>query len=158
TLAVKGDKGDEVIPMGNSPDPVKPGGAAPLTFLAWTPGGRLLAGQPNGTITVWNSTMKPEPPGSDHKAPVRAWAACGITGDFATADDHGTLAVWSSKADKTKVTSVFATPVTGLSFNTTGTRLLVTDSTGWVVIWDVAAGRAVHRVKRPVAAKASAYG
>src|SRR5262249_27246486 len=82
TLAAKGDKGDEGSPMGNAPDPVKPGGMATLTFLAFTPGGRLLAGQPNGTIAVWDSTMKPEPPVSDHKAPVRAWAACGITGDF----------------------------------------------------------------------------
>jgi hypothetical protein len=158
TLAAKGDTGDEVIPPGTSADPAKPGGAAPLTFLAWTPGGKLLAGQPTGTIAVWDATMKPEPPVSDHKAPVRAWAGCGVTGDFATADDQGTLAVWSAKADKTKVTSVFATPVTGLSFNTTGTRLLVTDSTGWVVIWDVAAGKAVYRVKRPAAPRAAAYG
>ena len=64
----------------------------------------------------------------------------------------------SAKGGKPGVTAVLSAPITGLSFNATGSRLAVTDGTGWLVIWDVAAAKAVHRVKRPTAVKAMAYG
>lgn len=148
-------KGDEIIPAGAAKDPQRP---ANLTFLAWTPGGKLFAGSPDGTINMWSAATKADAPSRDHKAPVRAWADTAATGDFATGDDAGNVGIWSAKGGKPTVTSVLATPVTGLSFGPTGARLAVTDSTGWLVIWDVAAGRAIHRVKRATGLKAVALG
>jgi WD40 repeat protein len=51
-----------------------------------------------------------------------------------------------------------AAPITGLSFDPAGSRLAVADDTGRLVIWDVVAGKAVHRVQRPAPVKALAYG
>jgi hypothetical protein len=153
--------GDEAIPAGNAADPQKPGGPGP-TFLAWSSASppRLFAGQADGAVTVWSSTMRPEPQSRGHKGPVKAWAACYATGDFATADDNGGLAVWPAKGGKPVFHGgVLSTPITSLSFNPTGSRLAITDTTGWVVIWDTAAAKAIHRIKaRPTGIKAMAYG
>jgi hypothetical protein len=147
-------KGDEVPPTGLGKDPAKPA----ATFFAWTPGGKLMAGQPDGSILAWSGPLRPEAASRDHKAAVKAWAACPTTGDFATGDDQGHVGVWSAKGGKPALTSVLATPITGLSFNATGSRLVVTDTTGWLVIWDVSAAKAIHRVKRPAAIRAVAAG
>jgi hypothetical protein len=140
----KGGGGDEAIPPGNANDPRSPTNP---TFLAWTPANKLFAGLPDGTIANWSATMRPEPQHRDHKAPVKAWATCVATGHFATADDKGHLAIWSAKGGKPAMDSVLSTAITGLSFNPSGSRLVIADSTGWLVIWDVAAGKAIHRVK-----------
>jgi WD40 repeat protein len=145
-----------VIPKDNSRDPNKPPGP---TFLAWTPTDRLFAGQPTGTISIWTNTMRPEAASNDHKAAVKSWAECVSSGDFATGDDKGNVALWSNKGGKPTVWPVFdGAPVTGLSFNTSGTRLAITDNTGWLVIWDATTGKAIHRVKRPVMPRAIAFG
>jgi WD40 repeat protein len=89
---------------------------------------------------------------------VKAWATSIATSDFATGDDTGHLAIWPAKGGKPALTSVLSTPINGLSFNPTGTRLAITDSTGWLVIWDVATAKAIHRIKRPAGVKAMAYG
>ena len=103
--------------------------------------------------------MRPEAGSTDHKAPVKAWAECFASSDFATGDEKGTVALWPGKGGKPTVWSVFdGAPITGISFNATGSRLAVTDNTGWLVIWDTAAGKALHRVKRPGRVKAMAYG
>lgn len=151
-------KGDEVIPINNAADPQRPGGGAAPTFLAWGTGGRLFAGQADGAIAIWSPTMKAEAASRDHKAPVKAWATCPATGDFATGDEQGSVGIWSAKGGKPAVTTVLSAPITGLSFNATGSRVAVTDKSGWLVIWDVAAAKAVHRVKRPTAIRAMAYG
>lgn len=150
-------KGDEVSPLtGKDRDPNRPNN---LTFLAWGPGNRLFAGQPDGTISIWSLPMRAEPPSRDHKAAVRAWAECAATGAFATGDDAGTVGVWSAKGGKPAMAEkVLATGVTGLAFSASGSRLAVTDATGWLVILDPAANRAVHRIKRPTAVRAVAFG
>jgi hypothetical protein len=149
-------KGDEITPAGNpAKDPAKPNG---LTFLAWAPGNRLFGGQPDGTITIWSTAMRAEAPSRDHRMAVKAWAECVETGDFATGDEQGNVGIWSMAGGKPKLTSVLATAVTGLSFSPSGARLAVTDATGWLVIFDPATGKALHRVKRPVAVKAVAFG
>ena len=110
-------------------------------------------------IAIWSPTMKPEAASRDHnKAAVKAWAACLATGDFATGDEQGSVGIWPAKGGKPVVTPVLSAPITGLSFNATGSRVAVTDSSGWLVIWDVAAAKAVHRVKRPAAIRAMTYG
>ncbi len=150
-------KGDEVVPGASAADPQKPNGAPGPTFLAWGAGNRLFAGLNDGAVAIWSETMRPEPQSRDHKATVKAWARAN-TGDFATGDEQGNLGVWSAKGGKPTVGSVLVTPITGLSFAPSGARLLIADSTGWLVIWDVANGKALHRVKRPVPVKALAFG
>lgn len=147
-------KGDEINP-GAGKDPTKP---RDPTFIAWPPGDRFFVGQSDGTIHIWSSARRADAPHRDHKAAVRAWAACIATGDFATGDDAGNVGIWSLTGDAPKVTSALATPVTGLSFSPSGARLAITDGTGWLVIWDPVAGKAIHRVKRPTAVKAMALG
>ncbi|QJW96861.1 WD40 repeat domain-containing protein [Frigoriglobus tundricola] len=147
-------KGDETLPMGLGKDPAKPA----ATFFAWAPGGKLMAGQPDGSILLWSGPLRPEAASRDHKATVKAWATCPATGDFATGDEQGHVGIWSAMGGKPTLTSVLATPITGLSFNATGSRLVVTDTTGWLVIWDVSAAKALHRVKRPAAIRAMTAG
>ena len=148
------NKGDETLPIGLGKDPAKP----VATFFAWTPGGKLMAGQPDGSILAWSGPLRPEASSRDHKAAVKAWAACPVTGDFATGDDQGHVGIWPAKGGKPTLASVLATPITGLSFNATGSRLAVTDTTGWLVIWDVPAAKAIYRVKRPTAIRAMTAG
>ncbi|MCI0699498.1 MAG: WD40 repeat domain-containing protein [Planctomycetia bacterium] len=148
-------KGDEIIPAISAPSAPKPTGP---TFLAWHPNGKLIAGQPDGSIATWANTMKPEPPIREHKAAVKVWAEYLDCGDFATGDERGNVGYWPFKSTKPKVSSVFNTPITALSFSPSGAFLAVTDNTGWLAIWDVVAEKAVHRVKRPVAPKAIAFG
>jgi WD40 repeat protein len=149
-------KSDEIIPRDHTRDPARPPGP---TFLAWGPGDRLLAGQPNGTVSAWSAAMRPEAPINDHKAAVRAWASCPATGGFATGDEKGNLALWPTGGGRPVLWPVFgAAPITGLSFDPAGSRLAVADDTGRLVIWDVVAGKAVHRVQRPAPVKALAYG
>ncbi len=98
-------------------------------------------------------------PSNDHKTPVRAWADCPATGDFATGDDKGNVALWPGKGGPPTLWPVLnGAPVAGLSFNAAGSRLAATDNAGWLVIWDTAAGKALHRVKRPAPVKAMTYG
>lgn len=145
---------DEIIPA-TSPDPAKPAGP---TFLAWTPSNRLFAGAPDGGITIWSALMKPEPANRDHKAPVKAWTACTGTGDFATGDDKGTVAIWPYKGGKPTLEAVFAAPVVGLSFSPSGAWLAVTDNTGWLAIVDVATAKVLQRKKLSAPVKALAFG
>ena len=148
-------KTDEITPAGLK-DPAKP---PATTFFAWTPGDKLLAGQPDGSILVWSNALKSEAASRDHKAAVKAWASCPATGSFATGDEQGAVGIWSAKGGNPTVTpAVLSAPITGLSFNATGSRLILSDGSGWLVIWDVATAKAVHRVKRPVAIKAMAAG
>ncbi len=152
-LAIPG-KTDEIIPINIPRDPPKPPG---LTFLGWG-GDRLYAGQPDGTITIYNLAMRPEAPARDHRAAVRAWAAS-PNGDFATGDEKGTVALWSARGGKPTLWPVFdGVAVTGLSFNRTGSQLVITDSTGWLAIWDISAGRMRHRIKRPTPVRAITFG
>ncbi len=151
-------KADETVPAGSGPDPATPGGKAGPTFLAWTPGGKLLAGQSDGAIAIWSSAMRPEPASRDHKAAVRAWADCPVTGAFATGDDHGVVAWWPYKGGKPTMAPVLTTPIAALAFAPSGAWLAVSDNTGWLVIWDVAAGKASQRKKLPTAVKTLAFG
>jgi hypothetical protein len=154
--AVPNPKSDEIIPRDHTRDPARPPGP---TFLAWGPGDRLFAGQPNGTVSIWGATMRAESPSNDHKAAVRAWARCPATGGFATGDEKGNLALWPVGGGRPVLWPVFdGAPITGLSFNPAGSRLATADDTGRLLIWDAVAGKAVHRVRRPAPVKALAYG
>lgn len=152
-LAIPG-KTDEITPINIPRDPPKPPGP---TFLGWG-GDRLYAGQPDGTITIYNLAMRPEAPARDHRAAVRAWAAS-PQGDFATGDEKGTVALWSARGGKPTLWPVFdGVAVTGLSFNRTGSLLAITDSTGWLAIWDISADRMRYRIKRPTVVRAITFG
>jgi hypothetical protein len=146
---------DEIQPK-EGKDAAKP---ANLTLLAWASAAKVVGAQQTGTVTVWNLAMRPEAPASDHKAPVKAWAAC-ASGDFATGDDKGTVAFWSAKGGKPSVWPLFEnTPVAVLALNATGTRLAAADGTGWLVVWDTATGKPAYpRTKRPAAVKALTFG
>lgn len=148
-------KTDEIVPMG-SRDPIKP---PTVTFLAWGSENRLFVGQPNGGISIFDAMMRPEGQNNDHKAAVKTWALYSSNGNFATGDEKGGVALWSARGGKPTLWPVFdGAPVTGLAFNATGSRLAITDNTGWLVIWDATAGKALHRVKRPAHVKAVTYG
>jgi phage FluMu protein Com len=146
---------DEITPAGVAVDPGKPTGP---TFLAWTPNLRLLAGAPDGAITVWSPAMKLETVNRDHKTAVKAWAECATTGNFATGDEKGNVAVWPYKSTKPSLASVFTTPITALSFSPSGASLAVADNSGWLAVWDIASAKVVSRVKRPTAIKAFTFG
>ncbi len=153
-FAVVGLK-DEVTPAANGPDPGKPNGP---TFLAWTGADRLLAGAPDGAVTVWSPLMKLEMVNRDHKAPVKAWAPCTGTGNFATGDDKGMVVIWPYKSGKPTAEAVFTVPVTGLAFSPSGAWLAVTDNTGWLAIVDVATAKVLQRKKLAAPIKALAFG
>ncbi len=154
--ALPNPKRDEIIPREHVRDPAKP---ADLTFLAWGPVGRLFAGQPGGSISIWSAAMQAEPTNHDHKATVKVWAACLATGGFATGDEKGNLALWPLGGGRPTLESVFeGAPITQLAFNPDGSRLAITDDTGRLIIWDTAASKPIHRAKRPTPIKALAYG
>jgi hypothetical protein len=138
----------------SAPDTGKPNGP---TFLAWAPTDKLLAAAPDGTITVWSAAMKVETVNRDHKAPVKAWAACAGTGDFATGDDKGTVLLWPYKG-KPVAEPVFTAPVTGMSFAPSGARLAATDASGALAIVEVPTGKVIQRKKFPAPVKALAFG
>jgi WD domain, G-beta repeat len=119
------------------------------TFLAWHPTGKLLAGQPDGSILSWGATG---PAYSllarEHKAPVRAWAAAPGTWDFATGDDKGVVGVWANKATTPRTFVASPAAVTQLSFSPSGSLLAVGDAAGVVRVWDLAANRAILRKTR----------
>lgn len=146
---------DEILPI-DGKDVTKP---ANLTLLAWASATKVVGAQQNGTVTAWSQTMRPEAPSREHKAPVTAWAAC-ATGDFATGDDKGNVVFWYAKGGKPTVWPLFeSAPVAALALNATGTRLLATDDTGWLVVWDTTTGKLAHpRAKRPAAVKALTFG
>jgi WD40 repeat protein len=146
---------DEIQPK-EGKDATKPPN---LTLLAWASAAKVVGAQQSGTVTAWNLTMRPEAPASDHKAPVKAWAAC-ASGDFATGDDKGTVVFWSVKGGKPSVWPLFENaPIAALALNVTGTRLAAADGTGWLVVWDTATGKPAYpRTKRPAAVKALAFG
>ena len=67
------------------------------TFVAWHPGGKLLWGSANGTVSAWPATgPKPEVVTKDAQGAVRAWAVNGT--DFVTGDDKGGIGYWPRKA------------------------------------------------------------
>lgn len=146
---------DEIQPM-DAKDATKP---ANLTLLAWASATKVVGAQQTGTVTSWSQTMRADAPANDHKAPVRAWAAC-ATGDFVTGDEKGNVALWYAKGGKPTLWPLFEnTPVAALALNATGTRLAAADNTGWLVVWDTATGKPAYpRTKRPAAVKALAFG
>jgi len=135
---------DAKVPL--APAPQRP------TFLAWHPAGKLLAGQPDGSILSWGPAGPArEVLSRDHKAPVRVWAACPGTWDFATGDDKGVVGLWADRATAPRTFLASPTVITQLSFGPSGTLLAVGDAAGKVRVWDLAANRAVLIVTRPAA-------
>jgi WD40 repeat protein len=155
-IPAPGPKGsDEVIPVGARVDYAVP---APLTFLAWHPAGKVLAGQPDGTIVTWPLPgPRAEPVTRVHKAPVRAWAAAG-TGDFATGDDNGLVGVWPNKSLSPRTFGDGAAAVTQLAFDGRGARLAVADADGELSVWDAGARERLFRVRRAAPVKAMTFG
>jgi WD40 repeat protein len=154
---------DETFPLSVRADFVLPGPKP--TFLAWHPTGRLMGGAPDGSIVGW-PTGGPAftPITRTHERPVRAWAntpselafQAGI--DFATGDDSGCVAVWEDKGMNPPRAKVTAAAVTHLAFDSTGSRLIVADAAGGLVLWDALLSEAVWRLKRPEPVKAVAFG
>ena len=148
---------DETIPIDAkgafAASPAKP------TFLAWHTTGKLIAGQPDGSIVSWGATG---PAGvvvsREHRAPVRAWAASPATWEFATGDDKGIVGLWYQKAMIPKTFTATTAAVTHLSFSPTGAHLAVADAAGAVWIWDVATTKQVVKTTRPTPVKAMAFG
>jgi WD40 repeat protein len=148
---------DETLPLG-----VRATLAAPPqrpTFLAWHPTGKLLVGQPDGSILSWGATG----PGhtrlsGEHKAAVRAWAASPSTWDFATGDDAGVVGLWENKALAPKTFAASTAAIRHLSFGPSGAHLAVADAAGGVSVWDLSEGTSVLKVTRPTAVKALAFG
>lgn len=145
---------DEITPQGVTADPR----VANPTFLAWTHSNKLLAGLPDGSVSVWSAQMRPEPAVREHKAPVRAWAASAATGAFATGDDKGAVAVWPFKGGKPTLAPVLTAPVAALSFSPSGLWLAAIDNAGTLVLADATTLQVVQRKKLPAPAKAMAFG
>jgi hypothetical protein len=155
-IPAPGPKGDEVFPAGVKVDYNLPG---PLTFLAWHPTGKVLAGLPDGAIVTWPLPgPKSEPVTRVHKAPVRAWATAAGTWDFATGDDHGLVAVWPNKSLSPRTFGDGATPITQLAFDSWGLRLAVADTDGELGVWDSVGRELLFQVRRPTPVKAMAFG
>jgi hypothetical protein len=129
------------------------------TFLAWHPAGKLLAGQPDGAVLAW---AVPGPGYTvltrEHKAAVRAWAACPGTWDFATGDDKGVVGLWANKAAAPKMFVAAGGPVAQLSFSPSGTHLAVLGGAGVVWVWDLTAMRVVAKATRPAPVTVLAFG
>jgi WD40 repeat protein len=141
---------DEVVPA----DAKAPLNAPPQrpTFLAWHPTGKLLAGQPDGSILSWGASGPSYIVTSrDHKAAVRAWAASPSTWDFATGDDKGVVGLWENKAMKPRVFTAAPAAITQLVFSPSGTHLAVVDLAGGIRVWDLAAQRSILKVTRVLA-------
>lgn len=135
-----------------APPPQRP------TVLAWHPTGRLLAGQPDGSIVSWGPVGAKVPVVSrEHKAAVRAWAASPAAWDLATGDDKGTVGLWLNKSMTPKTFAAASAPITQLSFSPFGLRLAVADAEGNVTVWDLATLQPVAKLKRP-AGTVIAYG
>jgi hypothetical protein len=145
---------DEITPQGVTADPrfTNP------TFLAWTYSNKLLAGAPDGSVSVWSAQMRPEPANRGHKGPVRAWAASPATGALATGDDKGAVAVWPLKGGKPTVGPVFSTPVVALAFAPSGLWVAALDNTGTLAIADATTLQVVQRKKLPAPARVFAFG
>ena len=152
-------KGDEMVPPGASARTRRDPAVRPVR--RFSPGPSAENCSPvNRTAPSRSGRTRcaPKLPNHDHKAAVKAWADCPKTGDFATGDDQGHVVWWPNKGEKPTVFSILAPPITALSFAPSGARLAVADTTGWLVIWDVAAGKALHRIKRPTPVKVMAFG
>ncbi|MBA4064028.1 MAG: hypothetical protein C0501_10010 [Isosphaera sp.] len=148
---------DEAVPADVKAQLLSPGPRP--TFLAWHPTGQLLAGQPDGSILSWGANG----PGysvltREHKAPVRAWAACPGTWDFATGDEKGMVGLWADKATAPRMFTAAAGPITQLSFSPSGRGLAVLGGGGVVWVWDLAEMRAVVKATRPTPITVLAYG
>ena len=150
-----------------TPADVKGNLAAPgqkPTFLAWHPTGKLLGGQPDGSVLSWGAgTPRSEVVSREHKAPVRAWAASPSTWDFATGDDKGMVGIWANRAMRPKVftatsSAAASVAITHLSFSPSGSLLAVSDSANVVWVWDLNLMRAIVRVTRPTPLRALAFG
>jgi hypothetical protein len=145
---------DETIPAGQRE-------FAPLgnrtTFLAWHPTGRLLGGEPNGSVvTIPTPGLRPAA-SKVHRAAVRAWAAS-PWGDFATGDDEGFVGYWPNKSVTPTKFRTAAAAVRHLAFSPCGGELAVADAAGAVAVWDPITGTRVFEVKRRAAAGAVAFG
>jgi WD40 repeat protein len=154
---------DETLPLGVRADFVLPNPKP--TFLAWHPTGRLMCGAPDGGIVGWPAGGPAFTPITrTHERAVRAWAntpselafRAGI--DFATGDDAGCVAVWQDRGMNPPRSKVMAAAITHLAFDSTGSRLIVADAAGGLVLWDVLNGEAVWRLKRPEPVRAVAFG
>lgn len=128
------------------------------TFLAWHSSGRLLAGQPDGTVMAWLPRPRPELMARQHTDAVRAWASSGWK-DFATGDDKGNVGYWpgGAIAPTTMVTSGTA-PITCLAFSHWGAELAVADAAGGLSVWDMVSHKRLVDIRRRAPVKAVAFG
>lgn len=144
------------------PNNVKARVAAPParpTFLAWHPAGRVIAGQPDGSILeLGGNAVRFTAATREHKAPVRAWAAAGTTWDFATGDDRGGVGIWSNRAMKPVLFTASTHAITQLAFGPSGAHVAVADAVGEISLWELWEPVLVFRVKRPAPVKAIAFG
>jgi len=149
---------DEVLPA-NTP-PLLTGTGGRLTFLAWQPTGRLLAGLGDGSILTWTGSPRPsvQVVSREHKAAVRAWATCAATGDFATGDDKGMVGLWAYRSTAPRTFRAAEGAITHLAFSPSGVYLVVADSTNVVRVWDLFSQRAVVKTARSNPVRAVAAG
>ncbi|MBA4189013.1 MAG: hypothetical protein C0467_13530 [Planctomycetaceae bacterium] len=153
---------DETVPVDVKGNAVVP--ASRLSFLAWHPTGKLLGGQPDGSIVSWGAVgPRFDIISRDHKAPVRAWAHSPANWDFATGDDKGVVGLWADKSMTPKVFTATSnagvpTAITQLAFSPSGCLLAVVDSSGVVWVWDLNTMRSILRVKRPKQVQTLAFG
>jgi hypothetical protein len=137
---------DETIPNDTKaalvPPPQRP------TFLAWHPTGKLLAGQPDGSILSWGASGPSYTRvAREHMAAVRVWAASPSTWDFATGDDRGVVGLWENKAMTPRTFTASSGAITQLAFSPSGSHLATADAAG-VRVWDLWTQRSILRVTR----------
>ncbi|MFO0804527.1 MAG: WD40 repeat domain-containing protein [Gemmataceae bacterium] len=149
---------DETVPLfAPAPGLVPPGGKP--TFLAWHPGGRLLAGRPDGTIAslpVGGPTSTPFI-SAEHRAAVRAWDLS-PNGDFVFGDADGFVGYWPNRTTKITKFRAGGTAIRSVAFNFCGGEVAVLDDSGRVSFWIPETGKKLYEVKLAGSDGAIAYG
>lgn len=118
---------------------------APLTDFTFSPDGRRIAtASKDGTARVWDvETGAPLTPPLVHKQPVNKVAFSADGRQLVSAGDDRTARIWDARGIQLHILELSG-PVRSASFSADGKRL-VTQSGGWVSVWDTATGKEVMK-------------
>lgn len=149
---------DETIPLfAPAPGFASPGGKP--SFLAWHPGGRLIAGRPDGTISslAVGGLLSTPFISNEHRAAVRAWDLS-PNGDFAFGDADGFVGYWPSRTTKITKFRAGESAIQSVAFNACGGEVAVLDESGRTGLWIPESGKKLYEVRLARRGGVLAYG